>query len=292
MIGAVVVTYHPDEAALSGIEKWQELFGAVAVVDNSAQCPAALQTLSNRYAHVDLIANGRNLGVAAALNQGVARLLAQGCDYLFLFDQDSEPEAAMVNGVVAQLQALDGEPVAQIGPAYFDRRLQQRAPFIQLVGGRIVRHPAQGEALIEADYLITSGTCIPSRAWQQIGPMDERLFIDFVDIEWGLRARAQGWRSYGWPAVTMQHSLGDEPVKVFGRSYPLHSPLRHYYYFRNCIALMKRAYIPREWKWIELYKLPLRFVVYAIFTRQRRRHAYMMLRGLWDGLRGKTGRAP
>ncbi len=289
MIGAVVVTIN-DAESLAGISKWVGLFDTVAVVDNSAHCAPALQTLAAQHDHLTLLANGQNRGVAGALNQGAACLLDQGCDYLFLFDQDSEPDAAMINGLVTQLQALVGQRVAQIGPAYFDRRLQQRAPFIQLVNGKIVRHPAAGAALIEADYLITSGTCIPAAAWRQIGPMDERLFIDFVDIEWGLRARAQGWRSYGWPAVTMQHTLGDEPVKVLGRAYPLHSPLRHYYYFRNCVALMRRDYVPAAWKWIELYKLPLRFVVYAGFTQQRASHARMMLRGLWDGVRGKTGR--
>ncbi|MFP3686179.1 hypothetical protein SB847_20980, partial [Bacillus sp. SIMBA_026] len=85
-------------------------------------------------------------------------------------------------------------------------------------------------------------------AWSNIGPMDDALFIDFVDLEWCVRARKHGYAVLGAPALRLAHSLGGEPVRVFGRAYPGHGAVRHYYQFRNAIALMKRGYMPWSWK--------------------------------------------
>jgi len=87
----------------------------------------------------------------------------------------------------------------------------------------------------------------------------------------------------------MSHELGGEPVRVLGRSYPMHGPLRHYYQFRNVVALMKRASMPMTWKSTELVKLPVRIVIYCFFPERRKEHLVMVWRGIRDGLRGRLG---
>jgi rhamnosyltransferase len=147
----------------------------------------------------------------------------------------------------------------------------------------------EGDQPIDVDFLISSGSCINLRWWSSIGPMDDALFIDFVDLEWCVRARQKGFRVLGVPWVRMSHELGGEPVRVLGRSYPMHGPLRHYYQFRNVIALMKRSSMPMTWKTTELVKLPVRVVIYCFFPTQRKEHLAMVWRGVCDGLRGRLG---
>lgn len=287
-VGAVVVTWFPDQSAGLNIAELATMVSLVAVVDNTPGGDVGLAAAVSGLIGVKLMVQHTNTGIARAINIGAACLWAAECDYVYLFDQDSKPTREMIERIPALMEQQSGS-VAQIGPAYYDSRLQQVAPFVTAVGMSVQRHPAIGGDLIAADYLITSGACISAKAWAAVGPMDEELFIDVVDIEWGLRARAKGWQSYGWPGAVMQHCLGDEPISVFGRKYPVHSPIRHYYFFRNTIALFRRSYVPLNWKVIECYKIPLRFAVYALFTQNRRRHISMMLKGLWHGLLGRSG---
>ncbi|MCV5831057.1 hypothetical protein OFN28_30780, partial [Escherichia coli] len=56
---------------------------------------------------------------------------------------------------------------------------------------------ADSTGCVDVDHLIASGSLIPVDVFEKIGGMDDSLFIDYVDVEWSLRARYQGLRCYG-----------------------------------------------------------------------------------------------
>ncbi|WP_408585375.1 glycosyltransferase family 2 protein [Paraburkholderia bannensis] len=287
-VGTVVVFYRPDMDCVTRANRLAG-YGPCVVVDNSEElCDAASLGLDSR---VTYLPNGANLGIATALNQGVEALIALGCTSAILFDQDSEPSESLLLELPTQLARADatGEPVAVVGPAYEDARLRGVAPFVRFQWFQFGRIEPVGDAPIDVDFLITSGSCINLRYWSAIGPMDDALFIDFVDLEWCVRAKRKGYRVLGLPWVRMRHELGGEPVRVLGRAYPMHGPLRHYYQFRNVIALVKRSSMPLNWKSAELIKLPVRVVVYCFFPSKRREHLHMVWRGVLDGLSGRLG---
>jgi rhamnosyltransferase len=145
---------------------------------------------------------------------------------------------------------------------------------------------------VPADYLITSGSLIRLEVFDAIGLYDEDLFIDYVDIEWGLRAKAHGFRHFGVCTVEMRHRLGGPPLKLFGGRIiaPARSPLRHYYHFRNAVSLYRRGYIPWKWSLNDGWRLAAKFVVYSTFTADRASHFKMMLLGLFHGLTGRMGK--
>jgi rhamnosyltransferase len=286
--GAVIIFYNPDSAC---VERANRLAGKMrcVVVDNTASVTtAAALGLSSAAVYLP---NGKNVGVATAFNQGVESLLADGYDTAILFDQDSEPPDALLTELPAQIARANkaGERVALVGPAYDDARLRGVAPFVRFRWWSLERITPTGDTPIDVDFLISSGSCINLRHWSSIGPMDDALFIDFVDLEWCVRAKHKGFRVLGIPWLRMSHELGGEPVRVLGRSYPMHGPLRHYYQFRNIIALMRRSSIPLSWKSTELLKLPVRVVIYCFFPSKRREHLAMVWRGIRDGLRGRLG---
>jgi rhamnosyltransferase len=120
--------------------------------------------------------------------------------------------------------------------------------------------------------------------------MEDALFIDFVDLEWCARARKRGFSVLGVPSITMSHSLGDTPVRLFGRTFAMHSPTRHYYLFRNATALIfRRPDLPLSWKSSELVKFPFRLVIYALASDRPGEHLKMAFKGMYDGLRGRLG---
>ncbi|KWH03449.1 rhamnosyltransferase [Burkholderia territorii] len=286
--GSVIVFFRPDEQCVARANRLCA-FGPCVVVDNTERVISSGELgLDSRAIY---IANGANLGVGAAFNQGVERLIAAGCRFAILFDQDSEPSDELLRGlplVLAREMSTDAR-VAVVGPAYDDRRLGGVVPFVRFGYFKLKRLAPIGTVPIDVDFLISSGSCLNLQAWHDIGPMDESLFIDFVDLEWCVRARAKGYAVRGVPSLRLTHELGGVPVRVFGRSYPGHNALRHYYMFRNAIALIRRRYVPLTWKSTELVKLPFRLVIYGTFMPPRGEHVRMSLLGLWHGLIGRSG---
>ncbi|WP_250492657.1 glycosyltransferase family 2 protein [Caballeronia sp. GAWG1-1] len=289
-VGAVVVFYHPDETCIRNANELAKRIRCV-VIDNTER--TAHDFGKRLEAGIDYLPSGKNEGIATALNRGVARLLQLGCDMALLFDQDSAPDDHLLTELPrAMTDILRADPrVALVGPAYVDERLGGGVPtpFVRFGLGRLLRVPALGPAPLDTDFLISSGSCVNLRFWRQIGPLQDDLFIDFVDLEWCVRAKRRGFSLYGIPWVHMRHSLGGEPVRVFGRAYPSHSATRHYYLFRNAVSLILRRDIPWSWKSSELVKMPVRLVIYALFLRPRWRHVSMAVAGIADGVRGRLG---
>ncbi|KAA0083042.1 glycosyltransferase family 2 protein [Trinickia soli] len=286
--GAVVVFYNPDSNCVERANRLALVMHCV-VVDNSNSCLSASEL--GLVAWIEYRPNGENLGVATAINQGVEALLRGGFDAAMIFDQDSEPSESLLTRlplVIARANQT-GDPVALTGPAYDDQRLRGVAPFVRFQWWRFERIDPSGNQPIDVDFLISSGSCINLRYWSNIGPMEDALFIDFVDLEWCVRAKRNGYRVLGVPWVRMRHELGGDPVRVLGRSYPMHGPLRHYYQFRNVVALMKRRSMPLTWKSAELVKLPVRLVIYCLLPDKRWEHLVMAWRGIRDGLCGRLG---
>ncbi|MDR5855211.1 glycosyltransferase family 2 protein [Caballeronia sp. LZ062] len=289
-LGAVVVFYNPDAGCIERANRLAQWCRCV-VVDNTPGREASERISAQLDASIVYLPNHENLGIATALNQGIESLIADGFRLAMLFDQDSDSTLELITGLadVAQAANKRGEPVALVGPAYEDARLRGLAPFVRFGYFRLERVMPHGDVPIDVDFLITSGSCVNLAYWRDIGPMDDSLFIDFVDTEWCMRAKSRGFRVLGVPWIGMRHELGDEPIRAFGRNYPMHSAVRHYYLFRNAVALLKRGYVPCTWKSTELIKLPVRIVIYACFTPDGATHVKMACRGLWHGMVGRMG---
>ncbi|PTB30328.1 glycosyltransferase family 2 protein [Paraburkholderia caribensis] len=287
--GIVVVFYRPNAACVQRANRLADI-GPVVVVDNTeTKFNASGIGLDERIVYVS---NGSNLGIATAINQGVDRLLEAGCASALVFDQDSEPSKHLLEHlpVVLAAELRCDAKVALVGPAYEDARLGGVAPFVRFGYLKLRRVAPTGTRPLNVDFLITSGSCINLAVWKNIGPMEDDLFIDFVDLEWCVRARSRGYKLLGVPTLRLAHELGGEPVRIFGRPYPTHSPLRHYYLFRNAVALIRRDYVPWTWKSTELVKFPFRLAIYGLFLRPRVGHLRMALTGIWHGLTGRMGR--
>ncbi|KVF19103.1 glycosyltransferase family 2 protein [Burkholderia vietnamiensis] len=286
--GIVIVFYRPDHDCVIRANRVADVWPCV-VIDNTERVSSPdILGLDPR---IHYLANGANRGIATALNQGIDRLKRASCTCALLFDQDSEPSERLLTELPKVLSVERGRNnrVALIGPAYEDRRLGGVAPFVRFAYLKLKRIQPIGQQPVEVDFLITSGSCLNLAVWSDVGPMDESLFIDFVDLEWCVRARSKGYAVLGVPALRLSHELGGEPVQVFGRRYPGHGPVRHYYLFRNAVALIRRGYVPWTWKSTELAKMPVRLVIYGLFMRPRWAHLKMSLLGIWHGFIGRTG---
>ena len=294
-IGAVIVTFNPDFPALARLlDSLLSQVGAIVIVDNGSSDDVALwiqEHLPVLCATTVLL--GDNFGIAAAQNYGISLLEGRGSKAVVLFDQDSEPAPDMISKLAGAWarQSARGKKVAALGPRYIDERQGNPPPFIQIKGIRVLRQTcSEPESEVEVDYLIASGCLIPMEVLETVGGMREDLFIDYVDIEWGMRARKAGYQSFGVCAAWMKHDLGDEPIVFMGRKLPLHSPVRHYYHFRNAVFLYRLDTLPLQWKVADGWRLILKYGFYTLFAAPRYKHWWMMTKGVWHGIRGRMGR--
>ncbi len=285
---AVVVTFHPCRTELTRLlSAIVPQVKGVVVVDNGS--PAHQVDWLKEVEGLHFIPLRTNLGLAAGHNIGINYARNLGARYVVLLDQDSEPAEDMVVRLheALALAERDGYRVAAVGPNYVDERHNNPPPFIRVEGLRLKRVGAADDTFVAVDYLISSGSLIPIDVLEIVGGMREELFIDYVDIEWGLRAKRHGFQTIGSMRARMRHRLGETPVRWGGRSIPMHTPLRHYYHFRNAVWLYRQSWVPLNWKLVDGYRLALKFIFYSLYGRPPLQHLRMMTLGVWHGLSGR-----
>jgi rhamnosyltransferase len=290
---ALIVSYRPDmKTLLNLLDSLRGQVDVSVVVDNGSADEVKSGLAARAASNEEFIALGSNQGIAQAQNVGIARARELGATQVIFFDHDSCPDNGMVGALQASLRWLGGQgrKVASIGPCYVDERQGKAPVFVRVRGISLTRcaEPELGD-VVAVDHLIASGCLVPMSVLDDVGVMKNDLFIDYVDVEWGLRAQSKGYENFGCFSASMQHSLGDAPIVVLGQAYPARSPQRHYYTFRNAVLLSRLSYVPINWKWAHGLKTVLKFVFYALFAKPRLQQVKMMSLGLWHGFIGRTG---
>jgi len=294
-LAVITVTYHPDLAVLRAqIESLPEAALKV-MVDNAspADLREALEELCATRPHSVFIANDTNLGLPAAINQGVRRAREElpGCCYVLFLDQDTEPAAGGVLSLLkwyAKLNA-DGVNPGCIGPRLVDVETGLDHGFHQIAGWRWVRrYPAPGDFPVRCANLNCSGTLMSTEVFVRLGGLDESFFVDHLDTEWAFRVLAAGYQLYGIPSVAFRHRMGQKTWRFWlgsWRVWPYRSPYRHYLLFRNSVWLMRRRYVPAVWKFWASIKLVLTMIVHALMDAERIPQLGSMAKGIAAGLR-------
>lgn len=289
-VAAIMVTYQPDIACLqSRIEAILPQVWRLYLMAN-AGCAGCCAEFRQRYSTLLCQELPTNLGLAEAQNLGLDAARRAGATHLLLLDQDSDPAPDLIERQLAAL-ARAGHPLTVAAPAVLDAR-RGSTPLAFFHCGRwrlraLQCHEATG--ILSIDTAIASGLLIPAPALARVGLMRAALFIDFVDIDWCLRARAAAVPIIGVCDARLSHQLGDSPRRVFGRAVTQHSPARAYYFFRNALWLCRQPEPPLAWKGAILGQLMRRLLLSAFLFRHPGAQWRMMLLGLWHGMRGRLG---
>ncbi len=295
-IAAIVVLYHPDNRLLERLlSSVVDQVNRILVIDNTPNPDAEITRLLNSFdERVSYFPLGDNMGIATAQNIGIEKSIAASCSHVLLLDQDSALPPKMVEDLLAAEAALlrEGKEVAAVGPQFIDEKSGRPSPAIRHHYFWIHKMYLDSNSAdpVETDHMIASGSIMRTSVLQRVGPMRDDLFIDWVDIEWCMRARSMGYKSYYIPSAVMKHSVGDSMVKVLGRDVHLHNDLRNYYMLRNAIYLFRLKSMGWRWKINFAPRIPCYVVLYSWFSKNRLDNITMILRAIYDGLRGRLGR--
>lgn len=295
-ICAVVVTYQPDPSVLQRmIATIRRQVSAVVIVDNSLQ--ARDSTVLDAIGEAVYISMEGNKGIATAFNTGIEWARSHGCSHVLLMDQDSQPCEMMVERLSEGEDRLlaQGVEMAAVGPNYRDPKYRVLRPFSRTEKWRFRRFQCGDKdetEIIQTDFLISSGSLTRITVFDEVGGFDQGFFIDYVDMEWGLRATSQGYPSYGICGAVLEHALGEDAITFWFLktwSVPLHKAFRHYYCFRNALLLYRRPYVPLVWKLRDLFMLFLKAVFFSTVPSPRLERFKMISLGVYDGLRNRSG---
>lgn len=291
-IAGVVVLYRPDRELL--LRLLRAIGGELQTVFlflNSAPAPGLIEDCraAAQPTRMQVLGSGANVGLGRAYNEASDAAHAAGCDLLMLFDQDSSPssgaalrladafdEAARRFGRIA---AVGPRPVpAEPGPDF-------KFPFV--TPRSEAAEAAAHSGLREIAFLISSGSLVDLEALREIGPFREDFFIDGIDIEWGFRARAHGFRCIMATHEAMPHRLGGGLVAIplLNLRLTRQPPQRVFTYARNQIVMMRLRHVPFWWKARTAGSLTLRLIVFGLNGGQAR----AILGGVLAGLRHRLG---
>ncbi len=263
MLTIVIVNWNARDFLASCLESLFEstpdVSMQVTVIDN-ASSDGSVAMVREHFPQVEVIANGENVGFAAANNQV---LEAFDSPYVMLLNPDTivKPDA-----VRTLLEYMEANPqVGMIGPKLLneDGSLQRSCwrgfpslGFVlsdllylwKLLPGLVRRYELSGDELNqmrEVDHIL--GACMLTRREivEQVGPMDAGYFLFLEETDWCYRIRKAGFSIAYVPDAEIIH-LGERSV----RQHPERT-LPHLYrgycrfgrqrlgYGRGIIALMK-----------------------------------------------------
>jgi len=273
----VVVLYNPDPTVIQNIQSYLTFLHILYVIDNS-ETPNTniVERLRGLGEKIKYIAFGENRGIAYALNLGATLAIESGADWLLTMDQDSRFEKESISKLVEYCMNLRDDKVIIVAPEPIDTELVYRKrkenPFTYVV--------------------ITSGSMLNLKLYQKNGPFREDFFIDFVDIEYCLRAKRNGLNVITLKGVMMEHKLG-KPRKVLFFTTTNHPPIRRYYITRNRLAVWREYYsVDPDFIRSNMVSFVKETAKILLGEDRKLEKMRMIIKGITDSLRGKFGKLP
>ena len=231
-LSIIIVNWNTKEYLLHCIDSILQKKGSIPmeiiVIDNGSRDRSG-EEVKRQFPGLRLIENGRNLGFAKAVNQG---LRVSSGRYLLLLNPDTQlREGAIENLVsfmeshveagVAGAQLLKGDGSKQNSIANFpslttellNKNLLRRL-FPKKFPGKEKDYPEP----IEVDSVIGACMMVRQDVLDQVGLLDEDYFLFLEETDWCYRIKRAGWRIYYVPHAEVYHFQGKSAETVKKRA--------------------------------------------------------------------------
>ncbi|GGG23302.1 hypothetical protein GCM10007304_41400 [Rhodococcoides trifolii] len=291
---AVVTAFNPGISLVETCVAAEKQVDAVVIVDDGSPTDVSDTLADCRSRGWTVIESEDNGGIARALNRGVTHALAAGADVVLTLDQDTIIGGDYVERGCRHLDLAESLELTDV--------MASAATINDLVAPFWFAH----KGLTLAFEPIQSGLMITRSLLEKVGLFDEGLFIDCVETEFYLRARAHGGHALVIPGGGIEHLMGQprrwvapRPLRWILRGsmgafeFREDAAFRHYYIMRNRWTVYRR-YGRSEPLWCAVSILKDMFTRLGVFAFGTRRIARMYLTGsgLRASMRGETGKIP
>jgi rhamnosyltransferase len=254
----------------------------VVIIDNSIN-----EINFNQFRDVEVISLGANFGIASAQNIGIQFALDNGADIFIFFDQDSEIGNGFIEKLIAPMDLIS--PMVTT-PVFYDKYTGYRFPSFKLSKYGFISKVYNENTNFNIDLMISSGSATNRLTIDMVGLMNEDYFIDFVDIEWGLRCRAQNIPIIVVSDAKMLHSIGDNSIDLKFIRLFIHSPIRTYYKIRNSFLFFSNFNVPFVLGLKEIISAIVHNFLLTFFVDNKKAHVFICLKAIKDGILGVKGK--
>ena len=241
-----------------------------------------------------------NIGISGGLVIAFEFAIKHNYDFIWTFDQDSLPEVDCLKKLlkIYNEKLKDGYSVGIIAPTSIDIRTNEVITGAIFVNDHFTGcNHINGDYPYECDAPITSGSLI-SIATAKKNPLPRTdLFIDGIDMDYGLQLKQNGYHNLIVPQAILIHQFGN-PVKVnfFNkeRFFQKYSALRHYYICRNHTYLATRY--AKGWYQITSFGRRIKYLIHHVIlillheSEQKVLKIWACLKGTFDGFIGRLGK--
>lgn len=231
---------------------------------------------------------GSNLGGAGGFACGMKLAADEGCDWVWMMDDDAEPhldslerllEAPLNTSNIYSSVAVSGEKLAW--------------PIVPTSDiSKPLLHASELPPTIEVNSVPFLGILVSIELLRWIGYPEAGYFFQFDDVEYCLRARKAGASIIIVGNSHIEHPLaGRYPIHILGKTlYTFRmTPWKRYYYVRNRLLLAKKHY-----GFSAYYSTApasfIRLIGTWINEPNRLLQTWATIAGVWDGLLGRKGR--
>ncbi|WP_109831421.1 glycosyltransferase family 2 protein [Reichenbachiella versicolor] len=200
----------------------------VIVVDNGQKTDNTT-IYKSYYPYVTVVTSEANLGFAGGNNLGIEK--ASG-EFIFLLNNDTEISDGTIESM---LKAFTDDTVGAVNPIirYYDE--PDRVQFsgftaIDPVTGRNDKLTDVPDDYRESVYFHGAAVMIRKSAIDKMGPMPERYFLYYEELDWSVRLSESGYKTVVDPYSIILHKESVSTGKM--------SPLKTYYQSRNRLFFM------------------------------------------------------
>jgi len=204
----------------------------VIVVDNASgdQCESIVK---NQFPRARFIQTGANWGHAKGNNIGIQESRGR---YVMILNPDTVFIQPVLDELIAALDADTGVGIATVQLRNPDGTLQSGAwrfptlfdPLFQRIG--FLHRSPRGQKAVHTyemrdwnrqthrDVDWVQGSCLTIRraTMEDIGTLDEQLFLYFTDVDWCRRAWESGWRVRYFASPSLVHYFHRESAEASG----------------------------------------------------------------------------
>ena len=231
-LSIVIVGYNSRDdlvPCLKAIGASEDVVTRETILVDNASSDETIDLVSREFPWVKLFTNSSNVGLSRAVNRGIREAKGR---YVLVLNPDIQIRGTSLDVLVrfmddhadvgmagAKLLNTDGTLQHSCRAFYTFWTLVLRRTFLGSVFRRsrtIQRHlmlDYDHETAREVDWIL--GACMLARrdALADVGPMDERFFLYFEDVDWCYRMWRSGWKVYYVPASIMTHRHARESAR-------------------------------------------------------------------------------
>lgn len=256
----------------------------IFIVDNNST-DGSLEFVKKNFPQMELIEAGSNLGFAGGNNKGIERALAQGYEYIFLINNDTDSKPTVVSRMVDYMEKHPKIGIAQPKLLLLDHKdtidacgsWLTKTGFLLHFGCEAKDGPQYDKP--QPVFTVKGAAMIVRReVLEHVGLLDDDFFAYFEETDLCWRAWLEGWKVYYAPVTEVYHKIGGSTKKIGSSTVNYHS-------FKNRIMSMVKNLAWYNALWMIPYHSLIVFgFSFIYFAALRGKNGFGVYRALWWNL--------